>query len=167
MPLVSPPQLLGLARVNVLSPDGVATATYDFADGFDSDRLDGAPSSPTIYVPTAGTYVLFLDNPEAAGAPTNQGGIKARVDAVAVATATNTATIGSLIQTAARIEMRWYYGDYVLPTAYAGVDPRKAIVVRAFQVQAGTATPYIGSLKFDIAVFRDPMTKFVPKLFVG
>lgn len=166
MALVSPPQLIGLARVNIVAPDGVVlSATYDFADGFDSDKLDGAPSAPTIYVPAAGTYVLFLDNPEAPGEAGTQGGIKARVDPVAVATASNTATIAALAAVTAQVELRWYYGNYVLPVAYAGVNPQKAIVVRSFV--SGLTNPYTGSLKFDISVFRDPMTKFSPKQFVG
>lgn len=162
MPLVSPPQLIGLARVSYAEK----VASYEFADGFDSDKLDGASNVPVIYTPSTGVFVLFLDNPEDPGSSGTQGGIKARVDAVSVATASNTATIGNLAQASARVEMRWYYGDYALPASYAGVNPKKAIVVYAFDV-TNNYEPYNASLKFDIAVFRDPMTKFAPKQFVG
>lgn len=160
MALITPPQIIGLARVNVVSAEGVPTSlTYDFADGFDSDRIDGAPNAPVIASLGQGKYALFLDNPEAPGSASTQGGLKARVDAVAVATATNTATIGADLLAISLIEMRWYYGDYVLPAPYTAVDPQKAIVVGAFL----NGSPYLNSLKFDIAVFRDPVTKFVPK----
>lgn len=156
------PEILGLARVTASS---TALGSYDFSNGFETGTPTGAtPGAAPIYSPSAGTYVLFLDEPVDPGspvttspaAPANQGGIKAVVDVVAVATAANTSTIGATLLAAAGIEARWYYGDYALPAPYAGVNPEKALHIELFV--AGSTAAYTSAAQFDIVVFRNPTT---------
>jgi len=160
------PEIVGLARVTVAADAVAATASYDFVNGFEAVSPTGAlPGAAPVYVPTAGEYVLFLDEAVDPGKPVttspnlpaNQGGIKAVVDVVAVATAANTSTIGATIAAAAQVEARWYYGDYALPSpTYSGVNPEKALHVNLYV--AGTTDPYTGSAQFDVVVFRNPTT---------
>jgi hypothetical protein len=159
------PEILSLARVTVATTGGLSTGTYDFNNGLEGGTPTGAVAgSLPIYSSAPGSYVLFLDEAVDPGkpvttspaAPANQGGIKAVVDVVAVATASNTSTIGATITAAAQIEARWYYGDYSLPTAYVGVNPEKALHVNLYV--AGSTALYSGNAQFDIVVFRNPMT---------
>lgn len=156
------PEIVALARV---SASTAAVGTYEFVNGLEAGTPTGAlAGAAPIYSPTAGTYVLFLDEPVDPGspvttspaAPANQGGIKAVIDVVAVATAANTSAIAGEIAAAAQIEARWYYGDYLLPAPYAGVNPEKALHVNLYV--AGATTPYTGAAKFDVVVFRNPTT---------
>lgn len=161
MPIINP-EVLALARISSPNEDGVFKPIYQFSNGFDAVKVDGAPNQPVIYVPnpSIGTFVVFLSNPEDAGNPTTQGGIKARVDVVRVSSAENPAP--SLLAVRNQKAL-WYYGDFNLPSAYAGVDPKKAIVIETFRRTAGNWVPNTLPIVVDIAVFRDPVTKFVGK----
>lgn len=157
------PEIVGLARVNVTVPvaPAVATASYEFVNGFEAGTPTGAlPGAAAISVDaTTGTYILFLDEPVDPGTPVvvspptaaNQGGIKASIDLVQVSTPTTTAP--TLQPT---VELRWYYGAYGLAAPYVGVNPEKAIVVKAFN--AGDDTAFTGAIKFDVVVFKNPTT---------
>lgn len=161
------PEVIGLARVDLAydANSGITTPTFDFVDGFDASKVDGAVSyAPTIYSPSAGVFVLFHDDPVDPGSVPTQGGLKARVDIVAVATATNTGTIAATLAAAALIEPRWYYSDYVLPTnLYPSTSPKKALVISLYRFSNRSELPYVGAVKFDVVVTRDPVTKFVGK----
>lgn len=159
------PEIVGLARVTVASTGGAATGTYDFGNGFEMGTPTGALAGAIpVYSSQPGSYVVFLDEAVDPGkpvttspaSPANQGGLKAVVDLVQVATPSNTSTIQTLTGAAALVEARWYYGDYNLPATYAGVDPEKAIHVGLFI--AGSSALYTGDAKFDIVVFRNPNT---------
>ena len=151
------PEIVGLARVVTAA----STASYQFVNGFEAGTPTGAqPGAAAISVNAAtGTYILFLDEPVDPGTPVttspaaaaNQGGIKASIDLVQVSTPTTTApTLQS------DVELRWYYGQYSLPAPYAGVNPEKAIVVKAYI--AGGSTAYTDPVTFDVVVFKNPTT---------
>lgn len=160
------PEIIGLARVTVTASTTAATGSYDFSNNFETGAPTGAlAGAQPIYVPTPGEYVLFLDDavdpgkPVTTGpaSPANQGGIKASIDVVAVATAANTLSIGGTVAANALVEARWYYGDYALPApTYTGVNPEKALHVNLYV--AGSTAPYTGSAQFDVVVFRNPLT---------
>ena len=150
------PEIVGLARVVTAA----STASYEFVNGFEAGTPTGAqPGAAAIDTSTPGVYILFLDEPVDPGTPVttspaaaaNQGGIKASIDLVQVSTPTTTApTLQS------DVELRWYYGQYSLPAPYAGVNPEKAIVVKAYN--AGATTPFTEPVTFDVVVFKNPTT---------
>lgn len=151
------PEIVGLARVVTAG----TSASYQFVNGFEAGTPTGAlPGAAAISADGAtGTYILFLDEPVDPGTPVtvspavaaNQGGIKASIDLVKVSTPTTTSP--TLQPT---VELRWYYGAYGLAAPYAGVNPEKAIVVKAYA--AGTTDAYTNPVTFDVVVFKNPTT---------
>lgn len=154
------PEIVGLARVVSTTTTSGLTASYQFVNGFEAGTPTGALSgAAAIDASTAGTYVLFLDEPVDPGtpvstspnAPANQGGIKASIDLVQVSTPTD-----STPSLQPGVELRWYYGAYGLAAPYAGVNPEKAIVVKAYV--AGSTAAYTDPVVFDVVVFKNPTT---------
>lgn len=157
------PEVVGLARVNVVQSRSVSAASYEFVNGFDSQNVKGAsPGAPVIYSPSDGIFVLFLSEPVAPGSMATQGGIKARVDLVAVSSPTTPVPT----PVSPPFKARWFYGVYALVgnPLYSNVDPEKAIAVEILSAEGDL---FQNDAVFDIVVFRDPMTEFVAKKFVG
>lgn len=160
------PEFLAMARVQV----GQLDASYLFSNGFDSTEVKGASmGAPVIARASASAVVLFLTEPTAPGtingANSSEGGIKARVDIVGVSAPLSPVPVVSPL-----IEARWFYGDYapsaIIPLGdYANVDPQKMIVVDFFQY--GSLDNNAGPKVFDIAVFRNPMTRYKPPVIYG
>jgi hypothetical protein len=173
MPLI-PPEVAAFARVKIV-PNllaGTIAASYEFANGFDSSVVAGATyGAPVIGTVAPNEVVLFLTQPLAPGNPTtvspttyaSEGGLKARVDIVQVATKLSTPTPQP------RLEARWYYGNYALATvtpagAYANVDPLKAITVDIFTNRAAALQE---ECTFDIVVFRNVQATYKPPVIYG
>lgn len=163
------PELIALARVRVdFSNDGnITTVAYEYANGFETVDVDGAP--PIFVDQRAGAencVVLFLTEPAEpgnSGAVPSQAGIKATFDLVTVSTPLDPL---ALYNTAV-YQPVWQYGDYTLagssspplpPTAYAKVNPQKALRFYLDSGQRIVLNP--GFALVDVAVFRNPMTLY-------
>lgn len=160
------PEFLAMARVQV----GQLDASYLFSNGFDSTEVKGASmGAPVIARASASAVVLFLTEPTSPGkingVNSSEAGIKARVDIVGISTPSSPVPLVS-----PTVEARWFYGDYapsaLLPLGnYDNVDPQKMIVVDFFQY--GSLDHNTGPKVFDIAVFRNPMTRYKPPVIYG
>lgn len=158
------PELIGLARIKIVTggvdTPVIASATYDYANGFDVSEVAGAlPGAPVIRVAANGTdFDIFLSNPQQPGtalaAPAtlpSHGGVKATFNIVRVSTPTDPSPSGVNANTKI---VDWQYGDYALVAPYAKVNPQKAIKVFT-KVGKNDETYYI-----DVSVFSNPMTLY-------
>lgn len=161
------PEIIAMARVySNLQPGFPApvTAEYKFSNGFDASKVTGAyPWAPSIYYSKPNPMVddnyftLFLESPVAPGKLVEQGGLKARVDLVEVATP----TYDPAPYLATGIAARCCYGNYNLAaTPYKDVDPQKAITVL---ISNPSPFSLLRDVTFDIVVFQNVETSFVPK----
>ena len=169
MPFINP-EVIALARVQTRFQIRQTLGSYVFSNGFDSAEVAGTPyGTPVIASIGVNGLVLFLSEPVSPGQivtganaeQTSEGGIKARIDVVEVS------THGNPTPSPAPVKALWYYGSTTLASLlppYASVDPKKAIVVRFF-LQDGS--DYSGPCTFDIAVFRNPMTRYKPRVVYG
>jgi len=166
MPLI-PPEVAAMARVRVVvSRGGQVSASYEFANGFDSAAVQGAAyGAPVIGVTPLNEIVLFLTQPLGPGSAStpSEGGLKARVDVVKVATPLVAPSLDPFL------EVRWYYGNYALAgvapaPAYKDVDPQKAITI---QLSATSLEVLQTEALLDIVVFRNVMATYKPPVIYG
>ena len=173
------PELVGLARLkfNVVSSEDLPfsiSSSYEFANGFDVVRVEGASDGANpIFIDTRNkdlSVVIFLTNPVSPGvaSPSNQGGIKATFNVVGVGRPASSSidlfTVAqelfpSLFLADLSGSVQWQYGDYGLAgTPYAKVDPMKALRFTLFPGTPPFRWP--SEFRIDVSVFENPMTVY-------
>jgi hypothetical protein len=143
MALVTPVEILGLARVSVEAGVG---ATYDFSNGFDTGTPAGATGgAASIVRNAAGDYTVFLTDAVDAGTALNQGGVTTE------ATSCGVAGSGADVPTVAFATVEY---NPILAGAYALVDREKALRIRFY----GAGGTLVEVKRFTIHVTRNPVT---------